>query len=249
MMISNSLSARGLKPVADYAQQRQHGDRLRYIAGCRCDLCRKANSAYERSRQQARRLGDWNGIVPAGKARTHMLALQALGVGRRTIADVTDIAETILSEIRAGTRKNIRARTERLILAVTADMAADGALLPAAPTWALVKALVRSGFTKLSLARRLGQKGQGLQLGKEFVTVRNAERVKKLHRELMASDEALIPAGPTLRFINELRGEGFTDKQLARHLGFADGELRIGRQRVTRGLAQQVSAMHERLTA
>lgn len=249
MMTQNPLSARGLKPVSAYAQQREHGDRLRYIAGCRCDLCRKANSAYERSRQQARRSGDWNGIVSAGKARAHMLALQAQGIGRRAIADVTDIAETILSDVRAGTRPNIRARTERLILAVTPEMAADGALVPAAPTWSLVAELVRAGFTKHSLARRLGQKGQGLQLGKDYVTVRNAERLKKLHRELMDSDEALIPAGPTLRLIDELRREGFTDKQLARQLGSADGELRIGRQRVTKGLALQVAAMHERLTA
>lgn len=154
MIAGNSLTARGLKPVGEYAQRRAHGDRLRYLGGCRCDLCRKANSTYERARQIARRAGDWNGIVPAAKARAHMLVLQKQGLGRRTIADVTDIAETVLVGIRAGTRTNIRARTERLILGVTNDMAADHANVQASPSWKLINELLRAGFTKVSLARR-----------------------------------------------------------------------------------------------
>lgn len=190
MIAGHSLAARGLKPVGEYAQRREHGDRLRYLAGCRCDLCRKANTDYERERQIARRAGDWNGIVPAAKARAHMAALQKQGIGRRTIADVTDIAESVLVGIRAGTRMNIRARTERLILGVTADMAADHAYVDASASWALINELLRAGITKVRLARRLGQKGSGLQLGKRFMTVRNADRVRKLHAELINSVKA-----------------------------------------------------------
>ena len=29
----------------------QHGERRRYVAGCRCDLCREANNAYTRARR------------------------------------------------------------------------------------------------------------------------------------------------------------------------------------------------------
>lgn len=190
MIAGHSLTARGLKPVGEYAQRREHGDRLRYLGGCRCDLCRKANSTYERARQIARRAGDWNGIVPAAKARAHMVALQKQGIGRRTIADVTDIAESVLSGIRAGTHTNIRARTERLILGVTNDMAADHSHVQASPSWKLINELLRAGFTKVSLARRLGQKGSGLQLGKEFITVRNADQVRKMHAELIHSIKA-----------------------------------------------------------
>ena len=68
---SSFLAQRGLKPASELAAKRPHGDRLRYVAGCRCDLCRKANSTYERERQKARAAGDWNGIVDAAKARQH----------------------------------------------------------------------------------------------------------------------------------------------------------------------------------
>ena len=50
----SALEARGMKPVTELARQRPHGDRLRYMAGCRCPACRGANSAYERLRARAR---------------------------------------------------------------------------------------------------------------------------------------------------------------------------------------------------
>lgn len=68
---SVSLAARGLKPIAQLAANRDHGDRVRYLAGCRCTDCRRANSAYESARQKARAAGDWNGFVLATRrART-----------------------------------------------------------------------------------------------------------------------------------------------------------------------------------
>lgn len=61
----NAIESRGLKPVAELAEQRSHGDRLKYLAGCRCVPCRAANSRYEVARAAARKAGDWNGLVPA----------------------------------------------------------------------------------------------------------------------------------------------------------------------------------------
>lgn len=179
-----TLAHRGLKPAAVLAESRPHGDRLRYVAGCRCNLCRRANSIYENARQKARRAGDWNGIVDAGKARAHLLKLSKQGVGRRAVADCTDVAETILCEIRAGKRTQIRARTERKILAVTQAMALDGTLTRAKQTWRLIDELVEEGYTIPDLAARLGYKNPTLQFGRDRVTVRNAYRVECLHRKL-----------------------------------------------------------------
>lgn len=181
-----ALEARGLKPVGVLAEGKPHGVRLRYLAGCRCADCRKANSSYENERQKARRAGDWNGIVDAAKARAHLKALLRLGVGKRAVRAATDIGKSILQDIRAGRKQRIRARTERLILRVGAAQRSDGALIPAVRTWSLIDALVEEGYTVPQLIKRLGYKNRALQLGRERVTVRNAGRVERLYRELTA---------------------------------------------------------------
>jgi hypothetical protein len=243
------MTARGLRPAAQLAANRPHGDRVRYLAGCRCAECRAANTAYARQRERAIRAGDWNGLVSADRARAHMLKLASQGIGRRAVQAATDIADSILFKIRAGTRTQIRASTERAILAVTPEMASDHALVDARPAWVLIDALLRAGYTKARLARELGQSGPGLQLGRSRVTVRNAHLVERLHARLIDSDEALVDAAPTWRLINALRTEWYSDKRIARELGMKDDVLRLGRKRVTRAQARQVLELHRRLTS
>ena len=179
-----SISARGLKPVGELAASKPCGTRLRYMAGCRCADCRKANSSYESSRQRARRAGDWNGIVDAAAAHAHMRKLSRHGVGRRAVRAATDIADTVLRDIRSGRKQRIRARTSRLILAVTREQASDRALIPAARTWKLINELLEEGYAVAQLVARLGYRSRALQFGERRVTVRNAARVERLHREL-----------------------------------------------------------------
>ena len=178
-----SVAPTGLKTAAELS--RGCGTRLQYMAGCRCFKCRSANSAYERKRIQARLAGDWNGIVSAENARQHLLKLRKQGVGRRAVFAATDVALSLLRRIANGEKQNIRARTERKILAVTPACREDGALVSAKPTWRLVELLLAEGFTKLRIARELGQKGAGLKLGKQKITVRNAARVERLYNRYM----------------------------------------------------------------
>lgn len=176
----------GLNGMRTHAElSRGCGTRLQYMAGCRCYQCRTANSAYERGRIAARKAGDYNGIVSAKKARQHILKLRKQGVGRKAVYAASDVALSILRAISNGKKKQIRARTERKILAVTSACREDGALIPAAPTWRLVEQLRAEGFTKLRIARELGQKGSGLQLGKKLITARNAARVERLFNKYM----------------------------------------------------------------
>lgn len=172
-----------LKPHRALAADKPHGVRLRYMAGCRCDACRKANSQYENERQQARRRGDWNGIVPADRARAHLQALSRQGVGRRAVQACTDVADTVLSAIRSGEKKRIRARTERLILQVTRDQAADHALISGRRTRYLIQLLLDEDYTEEFLAQRLGYTTGRLQFT-DRITVRNAARVERLYQEL-----------------------------------------------------------------
>ena len=240
------MVSRGLKPASLLAASRDHGDRLRYLGGCRCDLCRRANTDYERGRAKARLDGDWNGIVRADKARDHMTWLSRHGVGRHAIASATDIADSILWSIIKGSRANIRARTERKILAVTLDAAADHALVPAGPVWRLIDQLLDAGFSKSRIAAELGRKTHALQLGKKTMTVRNAYDVRRVHARLINSDETLVSAKPTWILIAKLRDEGFSDKHLARELSLDGGGLAISRTRISRGLARRVAELYER---
>jgi len=203
----------GLRPVVELARGRAHGDRLRYLAGCRCADCRRVNSAYENMRSKARKAGDWNGLVPAGKARSHLAALSRLGVGYRAVADVADVSRCVLQKIINGQRGNIRALTERAILAVSTDAAADRANIPAGPTWALLDELIADGYSKAELARLMGYKTRALQIGRARVTVRNAYDVEKLHARLR-----FVDARPTLRRIAALEEEGFGRSLIVKRL-------------------------------
>ncbi|HEY3655456.1 MAG TPA: hypothetical protein VGL34_10835 [Steroidobacteraceae bacterium] len=179
------LTARGLKSAAELSADRPHGDRLKYIAGCRCDGCRRSNADYERMRQAARVAGDWNGIVSAAPARAHLLALSRIGVGRMAVHDATDLAYSILHDIRHGKKLRIRARTARKILAVSAAQRADRAIIPGKRTYRLIERLLEEGYTKAQLARELGYSSPALQFRKgSRVTLRSEARMIALHHRL-----------------------------------------------------------------
>jgi len=248
--ICTSMAARGLRPVAELAQNRQHGDRLRYMAGCRCQQCRGANTAYERARALARKAGEWNGLVSADQARAHIAHLSSRHVGRRTIGQVADVSDTVLSKIISGEKTKIRAATDRAILAVTEAAAADHALIPDGPTWKLLDELIASGYTKAALAQQLGAKTRALQIGRHQVTVRNAYEVQRLHERLR-----MVQAGPSLRLINELREEGFRQAvieqrvaDLAAQLGLPTPDLTVRNGQIQERAARLLERVHANLT-
>lgn len=205
----------------------EHGKRGRYEQGCRCDLCRRANTAYANgraalARQTALELaGDHgpvrpgpcpgvldkpcatgtrvrkdsiggicsgcraalvaNPLVPATRVRKHLYALSHLGVGMRQVSAACDVTHVRLMHLRLGRATQLRANTEARILAVDKSCAADGGLVPAAPTHRAVERLViEHGFTRTQIAARIGQRSGRLQLARERVTVRNAYKIARL---------------------------------------------------------------------
>lgn len=122
-----------------------------------------------------------NSTVDASRARHHLRMLSKHGIGRRAVQEATDISETVLHEVKTGRKKTIRRRTQDLILAVDETCVSDGALVDAKDVWRMIHRLVTiHGYTKSAIARRIGQRGPGLQLGKRRVTARNALAIRKM---------------------------------------------------------------------
>lgn len=129
---------------------------------------------------------NWNGLVPAGQARAHLLRLRRSGVGRRAVGAASDVGDTILQEILSKAKTQIRADTERRILAVSSGARADAALVPAGPTWKILDDLLARGFTKTYLGARLGSAAKipSLQVRRGQILARTALAVAKLARTI-----------------------------------------------------------------
>lgn len=126
------------------------------MKGCRCDACRKANSRYNK----------WNQIpgscdlIPSDEVRRHVKALQAAGMGRRTIAKRSGVSETVVSRLagldHSKPADRVRPATAAKLLAVTPDRLAPKALVPSRGAVRRLQALVTIGHTQSSLAAGIG---------------------------------------------------------------------------------------------
>lgn len=174
-----------LRSAAELAADKPHGTRMRYLGGCKCMQCRAANSRYSCWREAERREGRCGGLVSAARARRHILKLAERGIGYKSVAKNARVARTIVFEIRSGTRERIRESTERKILSVGDSAARAATVIPAGPTWKKIAELLEEGFTKSSLAERLGYKSPAIQFDRDVITAKNARKVDRLYRMLM----------------------------------------------------------------
>ena len=176
-----------MTPAETLAAKHPHGTRVRYMTGCKCGMCRAANSRYECDRAKARANGDWNGVVPATRARARLRMLAQHGIGRRLVEEISGVGNFTLQEIKNGRKKKLRARTERRILAVTTEARGARTLVQATPVWAQIDELLTEGcLTKGQIARGIGNRMPALQIGKAVVTAETAMRVARLHAKIMA---------------------------------------------------------------
>jgi hypothetical protein len=162
--------------------ERPHGTRARYIAKCRCPLCREAQLAYCRDYYRARkRLGEGL-LVPAELARQHLRELQRMGVGVRAL-EMEGIPHGTLMRILSGECKRIRRSTERRILAVQADYARHG-YVDATLTRERLRAIMALGFTGRWIAERL-ELARPVRYGEnERIKRPSAHRVAELTRKV-----------------------------------------------------------------
>lgn len=172
------------------AERFEHGTRARYVCGCRCDECRRSNREYARSRAKAKIFHGSDILVPSARARKHLMKLSSKGIGRRSVQASCDVTDTILQQVKNGTKTQIRRSTEQKILSVTADACGDATLKPAARTWRMLDHLLDEGFSKAELARRLGYRTPAIQIKRNRVTAATEVRVQRFYNQIMAEGEA-----------------------------------------------------------
>lgn len=173
----------------------------------------------------------WNGAVDAGPVRRHLLKLQRLGVGHKSVAAAADVGATMLSEILWDGKRTLRARAAARVLAVTVDAAADGARIDARPTWRLIDELLEAGLTKTAISRGIGHEQAVLCIGRDLVMPRTALRVRRLHSRVMAeagglrfprdpNDPRFVAPAALAALLEQLRGLGVSRDQVRLHLGY-----------------------------
>ncbi len=183
---------------------RGHGTRARYVsgpdergrpgAGCRCARCSAANRADAARRGRLILYGQWQPFVDAARAREHLAALSAAGIGRRRAAELAGLSQSAVGKLLHGgpgdrpPAQRIRAETERKILAVRAEPESLGAgtLVDATGARRRLQALVAVGYSQSVLASRLGQLRSNFTatMTRERLTAGTVRAVRELYDEL-----------------------------------------------------------------
>lgn len=130
------------------------------------------------------------------EVRTHIAALRSQGVGMRRVGEVSGVGRSRVGEIFHGTgpKKRVKWSTAERILAITAQAATSGALVPAAGTWRLIDEMLTAGATKERIARHLGYRACHIQFGRHRITRKNADAVRRLH-------DAFFRGSPKMRAV------------------------------------------------
>lgn len=172
-----------------------HGLRSTYVKGCRCDDCRRANREYQaqlaRRQAQARFNPEAAYLVDASEVRRHLAHLRAAGIGRRQIAAISGVSETVILRLigldKKRPSKRIRPETAKRILAINLDQCALGGMVSALGTQRRLQALVAIGWSTYDLAQILGTTNTNISLiinRSTRVRARTAKEVEQIYRKL-----------------------------------------------------------------
>lgn len=156
----------------------QHGTHSKYVLGCRCDICFKAEQAYHR---EYRRKNPQLRKISADKVREHIILLASYGVGQNAVADACGVGPATVKKIRQGKQQKIYARTAQRILSVTPEAIADSALVDAANGKRILRELLEEGYSRPFIARQLGVE-QLHYLYNRKLRARTELKIEKLYR-------------------------------------------------------------------
>jgi hypothetical protein len=133
----------------------------------------------------------FNGLVPADRARVHLLALRRKRVGKIAIAEASGVSALLIGHVMDGRAVHMRADTERRLLEVDESCRLDGSLVPAAKSRGIVKRLFKAGFTHANIAALLRMKTASVQIGDtKFVEAKTQAKLERLWRKVVAKEVA-----------------------------------------------------------
>lgn len=206
-----------------------HGTANSYVNGkCRCDVCRKAQTARARKRTRAQAFGRWeSAFVDAEPARDHINKLRALGVGVKQVAKLTGIASSVLGALvfgrgpsqqgsyerpRPATISKIRRENEQKILAMTFDVftLTPGTNVAARGTHRRIQALCAIGYSLSFQAECIGWNTTNFAM----LLKRDAIQVKTLLDVMAMFDEYSLT--PRKSDVHQIKGGITRVKRLAR---------------------------------
>jgi hypothetical protein len=149
------------------------------------------------------------------------------------------------------------AKTARRILAVDEGARADHALVPAAPSMALLAGLQKKGFSQRWIAKALGYKHFATQFvhESEQITAANERAIALLAKKIEAEKieappfKGWVPAGPTRALLRWMLDEGFTMVALTERLGVTVHSQSFERRFVRVSTADAVARLHRELNA
>lgn len=192
------------RPCAHKRTTHQHGTRDGYVLDrCRCEPCRKANTAYAQQLRKRRAYGRID-LVDAQPVREHVEALRAAGVGLKSQATATGVHHSQYSRLVYGRShlnekptQRMRSANAKAMLSLTLtqyDRLPGRALVPADGTRRRVQALATLGWSVTALARMLGRAPENLHLSirSDLVTAATAREVRALYDRLWSTP---APAG------------------------------------------------------
>ena len=177
-----------MRKLREYAASRPCGTRAKYVSGCRCMVCRAANSRYQTERERRKKETGGNPLVDAEAGREHLRALSKRGIGYKTVSDYSGVGRSTVFQVMTGAKRRVRKATLDAILAVDRSCIAGGTLVKAGDTWRRINWMLEEGFTKREIARRLGAKTPALQIGRKLVTGATAVRVERLERQIRTGE-------------------------------------------------------------
>jgi hypothetical protein len=167
-----------------------HGTRAAYVAHkCRCPTCQASNRVYAEHRNRAKVYGRWDPYLDAGPVRAHIRQLAACGMGRRRVAALAGVADSVVTSLLFAKRGKpvlrVRRETADRILAVAVDLA-PSAVIDGTGTRRRLQGLVASGWSQAALAARLGWTpgNFGTLIHADRVLVRTAGAVGAVFDEL-----------------------------------------------------------------
>lgn len=166
-----------------------------YVNGCRCQACSTAHRDYNREWERRKRrvaYGIEQAYVPyvdCTEARQHLIWLQQQGIGKRTVSEVSGIAQSTIDKIRTGKRHRAKPDTITRILAVGTHRTQAGASIDAAPTWRYINDLLELGFTKTRIAHELGRTTPALQINRQRVRKSTADKIRNVWFKLCQETE------------------------------------------------------------